>query len=349
MPSQNSDARRNEKIEKYFSYLDKPFALEVDWPKAIELRKELLPKNLFKYQRFDRAKSVEPGNPNEDYCLQNLRSRQFRFTAPDDFNDPYDTAGFFLTAHAFEMLPFDLEAYLSLPDIRDYMEEDLKEELRRSDRKRETVESILMREIPDELSRRILIEVKTKHLKEAEDDTVRGMNGFFRKMTRVSSFCEINDSIVMWSHYGGYHKGFCLEYSSARLALAPNIPGWLHPVRYNANLFDVTKYLQAGVQYQASGGPISNNWATIMACHKSPEWAYEREWRTVALDNRDFFGLDPVSVILGAGIDDLPAKKAALVGIENDLKILVKQGMLRQGRFELTVVDYQSDEPLRPS
>src|SRR5258708_19673053 len=103
-----------------------------------------------------------------------------------------------MTAHAFEMLPFDLEAYLSLPDIRDYMEEDLKEELRRSDRKRETVESILMREIPDELSRRILIEVKTKHLKEAEDNTVRAMNGFFRKITPFSSFSKLTDSILMF-------------------------------------------------------------------------------------------------------------------------------------------------------
>jgi hypothetical protein len=342
MPSQNADSERNEKIEEYFSYLDKAFAHEVDWPRAIELKKQLLPKSLFKYQRFDKNQSVEPEAADEDYCLQNLRNRQFRFTAPLDFNDPYDTASFFLSAQAFESIPYDLEAFLSMPNIRDYMPQGVKESLRASDGRRKTVENILLREIPDELSRRILLQVKKEVLERAARDAVRGMNQFFRKMTRVSSFCESDDSIVMWSHYGGYHKGFCLEYDSARLALDLNIPGWLHPVRYNANLFDVTKYLIASIQYQTPGGPISNNWAMIMACHKSPEWSYEREWRTVALDERDFFEIKPASVILGARIDDLPAQKAALLAIANDLKIPIKQAVLRQDRFELTVVEHQS-------
>lgn len=344
MRTSNSDLQRNEKIEQYFSYLDKAFAHEVDWPRAIELRKQLLPKRLFKYQRFEKDKSVEPGAPDEDYCLQNLRNRQFRFTAPNDFNDPYDTASFFVTTQAFENVPYNLEAFLSLPQIWDHMKEEVKDSLRASDRKPETVERILLQQVPDELSRKVLMEVKTKVLRQLADDSVGHMNQFFRKMTRVSSFCEIGDSIVMWSHYGGYHKGFCLEYDSARLALDPNIPGWLHPVRYNANLFDVTKYLQASIQYQTSGGVISNNWAMIMACHKSPEWSYEREWRTVALDERDFFGVKPASVILGARIDDLPKQKAALLEIANNLKIPIKQAVLRQDRFELRVLDYLAVE-----
>jgi hypothetical protein len=73
-----------------------------------------------------------------------------------------------------------------------------------------------------------------------------------------------------------------------------------------------------------------------VACHKSPEWSYEREWRTVALYGRDFFEIEPASVILGARIDDLPDQKAALLAIANDLEIPIKQPMLRQDRFELT-------------
>jgi hypothetical protein len=347
MPPQNSDPQRNKKIEEYFSYLDKAFAHEVDWSRAIEVKKELLPKRLFKYQRFDQSKSVAPCDSNEDYCLQNLRKQEFRFTAPHDFNDPYDTVSFFVTAQAVEKAPYDLEAFLSLPDIRDHMKEELKESLRSSDRKRETVERILLQQVPDELSRTILMQVKTEVHRQAADDIVRRMNQFFRQTVRVSSFCEINDSIVMWSHYGGYHRGFCLEYDSARLALSLDIPGWLHPVRYNANLFDITKYLQASIQYQTTGGPISNSWAMIMACHKSPEWGYEREWRTVALDERDFFPVGPVSVILGARIDDLPDQKAALVAIATELRIPIKQAVLCPNRFELTVVGDQSDQSRR--
>lgn len=143
----------------------------------------------------------------------------------------------------------------------------------------------------------------------------------------------------MWSHYAGYHKGFCLEYDAASLALDLNIPGWLHPVRYNAQLFDVTKYMAASSQYQLFGGPIPNNWAMIGACHKSPEWAYEKEWRIVALDERDFFEIKPASVILGARIDDLPNQKDALIKIAKDLGLAIKQAALRKDRFELMVED----------
>jgi Protein of unknown function (DUF2971) len=335
------DSQRNEKIEEYFSYLDKTFAHEVDWPPAIALKKELLPKSLFKYQRFDTNKSVEPDAPNEDYCLQNLRDRQFRLTAPLDFNDPYDTASFFLAYQAVESMPYDLEAFFSMPGIRDHMPEETKELLRSSDGRPETVRDILLQQIPDELSRKFTLQYREKLFKQLAEYVVRSTNQFLREKIRVSSFCEISDSIVMWSHYAGYHRGFCLEYDAAQLALNPDILGWLHPVRYNVNLFDVTNYFKASIQHRTSGGPISNNWAMITACHKSPEWSYEREWRTVALDERDFFEIEPASVILGARIDDLPDQKAALLAIANNLRIPIKQAVLRQDRFELTVVDHQ--------
>jgi hypothetical protein len=342
MPSQNPDPERNEKIEAYFSCLDKAFAKEVDWPRAIELRKELLPKSLFKYQRFDKNQTVEPGHRNEDYCLQNLRNHQLRLTAPLDFNDPYDTASFFLIDQAVESVPYDLEAFLSMPEVRDHMPEETKELLRSSDGRPNTVQDILLKQIPDDLSREFTLRFREKIFDQFGKEMVHSSNQFFRKNIRVSSFCEINDSIVMWSHYGGYHKGFCLEYDSARLALDVNILGWLHPVRYNTNLSNVTKYLKASIQYRISGGQIANIWAPIVACHKSPEWSYEREWRVVALDERDFFQVEPVSVILGARIDDLPDQKTALLAIANDSKIPIKQAVIRDDRFELEVVDYQS-------
>jgi hypothetical protein len=123
--------------------------------------------------------------------------------------------------------------------------------------------------------------------------------------------------------------------------LKPNILGWLHPVRYSLQLFDVTKYLEASFQYQTSGGLISNNWAIIIACHKSPEWASEKEWRIVTVDQRDFFGIEPVSLTLGARIDDLPRQKAGLLAIANQLKLPIKQMVPCQDRFELTLADYQ--------
>jgi hypothetical protein len=68
-------------------------------------------------------------------------------------------------------------------------------------------------------------------------------------------------------------------------------------------------------------------------------------WNQIAkLPQNSEFGGEPASVILGARIDDLPEQKVALLAIANDSKIPIKQALLRQDRFELTVVEYQSSQ-----
>jgi hypothetical protein len=123
-----------------------------------------LPKRLFKYQRFDPHKSLEPGTPDEDYCVRNLRNREIRFTAPLAFNDPYDSASFFLTEKAFEHVPFNVEAFLALPEVRDHMSEELKGTLRASDRRSETIEKIFLQSFPDEPSRQIALQLREQRL-----------------------------------------------------------------------------------------------------------------------------------------------------------------------------------------
>jgi hypothetical protein len=340
MAPQHCDPPRSEKIEEYFSCIDVPFAHEVDWARAIELRKQLLPKSMFKYQSFDTNKSVEPGEETEDFCLQNLRNRRVRLTSPIKFNDPYDSVSFFLAEKAFEKVPFDLEAFLGTPEVRDHMSEERKNELRASDRRPDTIDAILIQDIPDEASRRLALELREKFLKIANEANVWRLNDLFRKMTRVCSLCEINDSIVMWSHYGGFHTGFCIEFDAVQMGSDLEFPQGLHPVRYNVELFDVTRYLAAIGQQRTFGGPIANNWAVTVACHKSPGWAYEKEWRVVALDARDFSPVEPMSLILGARIDDVPKQKAAVLAIAKALQLPIKRAVLRQDRFELTLVDY---------
>lgn len=36
------------------------------------------------------------------------------------------------------------------------------------------------------------------------------------ELTRVASFTEVSDSILMWGHYSDAHKGFCIEYDFSR-------------------------------------------------------------------------------------------------------------------------------------
>jgi hypothetical protein len=71
-----------------------------------------------------------------------------------------------------------------------------------------------------------------------------------------------------------HHGGICIEYETRWLSI-PEAIGLLHPVNYHPELFDVTEYFRSLPQDY-------NNWMLwIAACHKSLEWAYEREWRYI--------------------------------------------------------------------
>ena len=64
----------------------------------------------------------------------------------------------------------------------------------------------------------------------------------YKKGLKVCSFTEVNDSIIMWSHYGDQHRGFCIEYDFALPAPGNLSSRLLFPVNYSSALFDATKY-----------------------------------------------------------------------------------------------------------
>jgi hypothetical protein len=244
------------------------------------------------------------------------------------FNDPYDSAHYYLVEELFKAKTYlEIKSFLEMPTVRDFLSVDQRDALRTSERLIETLLEMLFPDDAGVISR-------------LRYDEIQGLNNFLRSDMRICSLSGVNDSIVMWSHYANNHMGFCLEYHVANLALDPTIIGWLHPVRYSSQLFDVTEYLEAAKRYFNSGGPLFSNWmAMIAACHKSPGWAYEKEWRIVALDSRDFFDVRPIRVISGARGDALPERKAALLRIADRLKLPIGKAVLRHDRFELAIED----------
>jgi hypothetical protein len=111
------------------------------------------------------------------------------------------------------------------------------------------------------------------------DEAIKQFNTGIGAALRIACFSERNDSILMWSHYADHHKGICVEYETRLLSL-PDAIGFLHPVNYHPELFDATEYF--------CSYPENNPWMLwIAACHKSPEWAYELEWRFIDVCFRD--------------------------------------------------------------
>jgi hypothetical protein len=82
-------------------------------------------------------------------------------------------------------------------------------------------------------------------------------------------FCasEVNNDILMWSHYAGKHTGVCVGF---RLnAVKPKI---LLPVNYTDELPIISVWTYAKCDGQVM---------VDLSCTKAKHWSYEKEWRTI--------------------------------------------------------------------
>jgi hypothetical protein len=117
------------------------------------------------------------------------------------------------------------------------------------------------------VARKVSESFRTEHVQE--------LNEFVRQNLSVCCFCETSYSTSMWTHYADDHRGCCVEFD-VRGQFIPGAVGYLLPVIYKDELFNVTPYYSA---IAAGGG---NNWAAMLAaCHKAKSWSYENEWRII--------------------------------------------------------------------
>jgi hypothetical protein len=183
---------------------------------------------LYKYEAFSTQ------------SLLNLKKQVIYFGSPLKFNDPYDCA---LTPNIIE--PTDAELF----EVRDAY-------LKRHN-----------------LTAKARQEFKTLSLPQLREALLRATRAGFQQAVNefltnrgVACFSEKNDDLLMWSHYGGRYKGFCLEFDTSSDALQK-----FHQVRYQPTLPALSI---ANVLLNQDFDPVRD-----LFCTKSDAWAYEREWR----------------------------------------------------------------------
>ena len=85
----------------------------------------------------------------------------------------------------------------------------------------------------------------------------------------IRCFSEVNDSILMWSHYANSNKGICIEYD------IEDIREHFYKVMYLEHPLQISESLQSefnpGFDYRL-----------LSAVSKSVEWSYEKEWRLIS-------------------------------------------------------------------
>ena len=86
----------------------------------------------------------------------------------------------------------------------------------------------------------------------------------------VFSMSQINDNILMWSHYANQHEGFCIEFVRSPNKLLGDIER-TRPVDYH--------YHYPEVEPLDLDGNIDPSIFRKMLFTKAKDWSYEKEWR----------------------------------------------------------------------
>jgi Protein of unknown function (DUF2971) len=188
------------------------------------------PQFLYKYEAFSTQ------------SLLNLKRQILHFGSPLNFNDPYDCA---LTPNIVN--PTDSEVF----QLRDsYLKND---------------------DVPDSARRAF----ETTSVSELRAVITRAAEAGFQRVVQeflatrgVTCFSEKNDDLLMWSHYGGKYKGFCLEFDTSAEPFRK-----IHPVRYVQSVPPITI---AQALLDPEFHPILE-----LFCTKAEAWQYEAEWRAI--------------------------------------------------------------------
>ena len=186
------------------------------------------PKTIFKYEGF----TVQ--------SLLNLKKNSVYFGSPQNFNDPYDCA---IKASVAEPTPDELqrvlEYYCSDPDKPTHLKTNFK--------------AMPLHELKAQM-----LNGATKALDDARDNFLR-TNG-------VTCFSERNDNLLMWSHYGGQYKGFCLEFCTDHEPF---------------NKLRQVQYVRDMPTIRIDTIIVDKNFNLFLDlfCKKSEAWIYEQEWR----------------------------------------------------------------------
>lgn len=152
------------------------------------------------------------------------------------------------------------------------------------------------------------------------------------KQMGVLSLSEINNNILMWSHYSGSHTGFCIEFERSDSNELGNL-NHCSPVIYDENL-PMIKPIKLTEKI-----PVAKILIT-----KSNLWAYEKEWRIIAKKGNQTFPLPgnitgkifgykmpiekrrEIAVILGSTVKYMEATKS-LTKFEVDITTVIFDGL----------------------
>lgn len=244
-----------------------------------------LPPRLYKYRSFG----------NRDHVIDLLGRGRIFAPSPAQFNDPFDcmprvdTRG---DKNQRARLRNEVVTSSGLPPTR--------HERRKAD---------------------AMIKSKMRHKSSLDDSLTSIVRGNIFKGCGVISLAEDPDNVLMWSHYGHSHTGFCVEFDTSRFP-------FLHAEQ-------VTYTADRPVLYPL----VESDQVTMdkaLFC-KAYYWAYEKEWRVVMqkAGAHDIPSIAMTGVILGARTS---AENEAMVReLVGDRAVFLKRAVFDDYKFRLDI------------
>ena len=245
------------------------------------------PDRIYKYEPFT------------SQSLQNLKAQSIYFGSPLGFNDPYDCA---------------LKAGIEEPSDKDI----------------EKIKTHYLNDADLPVSARK--EFEGKSIEDLKNIITRSAQAMLRTHTEsflknkgVTCFSERNDDLLMWSHYGGRYKGFCLEFDTNFEAFTK-----MRRVTYTNEM----------PRINAAKMLVENDYDQILDlfCTKSDAWVYEKEWRSIHNDVGTLFTYEAQalkSVYLGPDIDRQSMEIICLILSGQNPEVEFWQGHRSEEKFEV--------------
>ena len=148
----------------------------------------------------------------------------------------------------------------------------------------------------------------------------------------VGCLAEKRDSVLMWSHYGESHTGFCIEYDFHKLCL-DEVQLIILPAIYS----DERPAFPLEALLAKSDEDLKRaivNFILILLT-KDSAWSYEKEWRILRPSHQGNAVSLPIVSAVYLGANCSQENKEKILSITNQLQVPVYQMVVDRGKYKL--------------
>ncbi|ETT84150.1 DUF2971 domain-containing protein [Viridibacillus sp. FSL R5-0477] len=293
-----------------------------------------MPSSFFRYRAFN------------DNNIENLINEVEWQSYPSEFNDPYD-ARLTISIDTFKSEQFkrNFETYLtSFSKLSITFTQEEKMEILSNVNPSLKFFEIGLAHHPDiqnqPYTAKELASIIDKSIESEYERMIDKLRTSANTGNLIICFSEVNNNILLWSHYAENHTGFCIEYDFKLLGPKHVRCRMLEPVIYVDDLFDATIYYLETLADIKNHNNLFGIYPTIS---KSKQWQYEQEWRLIfpwgpgiSLKDKERRSLSmptPKKLYIGARASE--ENKEKIIQIAKQIHTPVYQKILDPSKFNL--------------